>query len=443
MTQKRRIWATGILGLALALSLLLTAGCRPRISSVLDQSPSSMTQAETPDKTQATDSDPGETTRTTSKKQTSPTSRREYRTTTTTTRTTTTTTIPTLPPAHILPDEEPVVSGLTPLKREEYYGRQQLAAMSRSENLLAAYDRISTGIEHGESRISLQDSQLPLTVEELQLVAEYYWRDYPQHFWYKGSYTYRYSGATAIYMEPDYSMTGTQLDQARDSWQAVVKDALSGVSAGQSEYDREKHLHDWLAAKCDYVAGMNAHNAYGALVEGAAVCDGYARAFQYLLYQAGIQSLFVTGSSSNPGSGLSEGHGWNIARIDGAYYHVDLTWNDQTGQLYYAYFNLEDWQILEDHQLDLNNYPLPTCDSQDANFFMRNNLFIAAPTVDWAYYLLDQGNGTARAYIYGDVQTFLNWFELNHAAVARKLGITGVYTYGYSYLGHEVIFYVR
>ncbi len=454
MVKMRSATAAVILVLAV-FSFLLAAGCRTGSSSVWDI-PSDATSVSSLSHAESQPSYPSETGNTTfnecvfneSVAQPSSTSEKHHPTesnspsatqnshvpaSSTPTAGTTDSSIPTLP------EEEPVLSDLEPLGREEYYGRQLLAAMSRSENLLAAYDRIAYGIERGDSRISLDDPRLPLSVADLELVVEYYRRDYPQHFWYTGSYSYRYSGSSVLSIDPDYTLTGSQLEQARENWQAAVEQAVSTLSNARSEYDREKLLHDWLAGRCSYVDGTNAHNAYGALVEGQAVCEGYARAFQYLLYQAGIQSLYVTGSSRNPDTGLAENHGWNIVRIDGKYYHVDLTWNDQSSCLFYAYFNLTDRQIQEDHQLDEYNSPLPSCSSDAANYFVRNGLVISDPTVDRVASLLRQGNGTARIYTTGSTEELWNWFQQNIQAIAQQVGITGRYSYSCYTLGHEIL----
>lgn len=52
------------------------------------------------------------------------------------------------------------------------------------------------------------------------------------------------------------------------------------------------------------------------------VCEGYGKAFQYLCELGGIECYYVTGSADG------EGHGWNIAVLDGKNYLVDLTMCD-------------------------------------------------------------------------------------------------------------------
>ena len=80
-----------------------------------------------------------------------------------------------------------------------------------------------------------------------------------------------------------------------------------------------------------------AHTAYGSLVQNSsgeknmAVCDGYSLAYEYLLQQAGIESAVVVGIA-----GASEAeagyHAWNIVKLDGDWYEVDSTWDDENTQ---------------------------------------------------------------------------------------------------------------
>lgn len=96
---------------------------------------------------------------------------------------------------------------------------------------------------------------------------------------------------------------------------------------------------------------------------------------QYLLYQAGIQ--WPDGPT---GSSKGETHAWNVVRIDGAYYHLDPTWDDPVGQtgfdfISYAYFNLTDEEIRRDHEIDAEGgYPLPACTDTAAHYYRSRGL---------------------------------------------------------------------
>lgn len=341
------------------------------------------------------------------------------------------------------PEEiKPVIATLTPIQPNAFHGRATLAKRANAATLLAAYDRIVAGVESRADTINLKDSDHPLKDTELEEVLSYYVADYPQHFWLGKEFLYSMNAATYVVYDfrPKYVIDASDLAQAKTNWNNAVKEILKDITSSVSEYDREKLIHDRLAAKVVYdLTAPHAYTAYGALVEGRAVCEGYARAFQYLCYQAGLQCLLVSGTSVNASTGKPEGHAWNVVQIDGKYYHLDLTWDDQESKIFYAYFNLTDDMIKDDHTIGAENYPLPTCDTKTANYFVKNGGFLGNTyTVGTVGQQLKTGGGTGRFYV-DDPAQFWVWFQKNESAIVTILDIKGGYGYGRTYLGHETI----
>ena len=252
----------------------------------------------------------------------------------------------------------------------DYYGRYALSNCADNTALLYAYDRIVEGAERAVTAISVHNEEHPITASKLKTVFDAYRRDHPEHFWVQNDYRYSYDSVTGSVREiyPYYSHSGASLEAAKAAFDAAVSEMVRDISGSMSEYDREKLLHDRVAKKVVYdSSAAYAHSAYGAMVQGKAVCDGYAKAFQVVLRRVGIQSFLITGSSINPSTGLSEGHTWNAVRIDGKYYHVDVTWDDQGDDLFYAYFNKTTAAIREDHSINEPAYALPVCSSEAAD----------------------------------------------------------------------------
>ena len=109
------------------------------------------------------------------------------------------------------------------------------------------------------------------------------------------------------------------------SGQSVMEERADAVIAGidkdASEAVVALKLHDALADMVSYDhdgTGAFSHSAYGALVDGCAVCDGYAKAYKYLLGKCGIEASVVTSSN----------HAWNIVRQGEGFYETDVTWDD-------------------------------------------------------------------------------------------------------------------
>jgi hypothetical protein len=72
-----------------------------------------------------------------------------------------------------------------------------------------------------------------------------------------------------------------------------------------------------------------AHTAYGALVAGRSVCDGYAYALQYICEELGIPCVIVTGDTDQS----DIGHAWNKVKIGKNWYVIDATESDDMTDL--------------------------------------------------------------------------------------------------------------
>jgi|GEM_PF-1578440 len=131
-------------------------------------------------------------------------------------------------------------------------------------------------------------------------------------------------------------------------WAALDSAAEKCIFSDMSDLEKLLALHDWLVERCQYnkvghLTGaadkINAYTAYGALVDGDAVCQGYSMALNLLLQKAGVASHYVSGN----------GHSWNVVNIAGNWYHVDSTWADETpdrpGKVKHNYFLLSDEEI--------------------------------------------------------------------------------------------------
>lgn len=273
--------------------------------------------------------------------------------------------------------EPPIVVGFTPVSPADYYGRTWLKGQPNGTALVKAYDRIVTGITAMQAEISLKDSSAPISAEELKIVWNCYCADYPQHFWINSAYSYGYSGSEVISVSPQYNLTPAQKQTYEERFEKAAEEMLKNLNGSMSQFDLEKAIHDRLVLACTYNNSSFCHTAYGALVEHVAVCDGFARAFQYLCRAVGIETMLVAGESTNPANGVPEGHAWNVVKIDGQHYHVDVTW-DNAGEpseknVHYAYFNLTTAQIQKDHTIKQEGYTIPTCTATAANYFVKHN----------------------------------------------------------------------
>ena len=200
----------------------------------------------------------------------------------------------------------------------EYYVETALENELGKEKYFKAYNAIKNGVENFESEIRLGTE---VDENEIRMIFNSYRSDHPEHFWLNPVTlpfgTLCADGAIESFIAPKYFFTKEQMSAETEKINAAADELLKGITPSMPEFERERLLHDRLAKSITYDLNEKyAHTAYGALV------NGYTQAFQYLLQRVGIQSFMVTGA------GNGGNHAWNIVRIDGKYYNVDLTWDD-------------------------------------------------------------------------------------------------------------------
>ncbi len=180
------------------------------------------------------------------------------------------------------------------------------------------------------------------------------------------------------YFEPTYIMTLEEFKKQSDEASKVANTILMGTKAYTSIYEKELYVHDYIINHCSYSdpnTNPNANSIYGCLVEGKAGCEGYARAFQYLMNMLNIDNRLVTGESAEDGVNYT-GHMWNYVVLDGEGYFVDTTWDDPKGTsqvLRHTYFNVTTNDVLVKRKSI--NQVIPFTTATKYNYFVYESAY--------------------------------------------------------------------
>ena len=164
----------------------------------------------------------------------------------------------------------------------------------------------------------------------------------PENYWLVPAYSTGYYDTDGVsgYSDGDSAASvrltylaadADELATMKTSMETGIADALSWVDADEmTQFEVVQALHDYLVRNCAYdtsttsastTSHLAAFTAYGALVDKAPVCQGYALAYKLLLSRLGISAVFVMSTSMN--------HSWNMVQMDdGEWYHVDVTYDD-------------------------------------------------------------------------------------------------------------------
>lgn len=168
-------------------------------------------------------------------------------------------------------------------------------------------------------------------------------------------------------MEFNYSIPTPLVQTNQQLLQAEINTVLASIiKPGFTDFDKVKAIHDYLALNTAYdydnflndTVPADSYTAFGALINGIAVCDGYTKAAQILLDRLGIENHYVVGHSN----GVL--HSWNLVQLDGHFYFMDITWDDPVPNIPnyvdYSYFLIPADQLRNDHQWNEANWPTAT-----------------------------------------------------------------------------------
>lgn len=165
--------------------------------------------------------------------------------------------------------------------------------------------------------------------------------------------------------------------------EALVDEAINELLSyfdfsSSSDYDKIYTIYRWICDNVEYDyfgQGLLKHSAYSAIIDGKAVCQGYAVLFYRLMLELGIDCRVISGVSGD------ERHAWNIVNLGGVYYNVDATWD--AGSAYYDFFLKTDADF-SDHTRDemfttaefYSRYPMATSNYVKPDWVIVNGVVL-------------------------------------------------------------------
>ena len=183
------------------------------------------------------------------------------------------------------------------------------------------------------------------------------YNDHPELFWLDTGYACKFKGdGTCIEVDLSFNRTADNYGTAKAQFDKKAAELIDGAAPLTTDYGKEQYVHDRLIENVAYqISSRMNQSAYSALVNGATVCAGYARAMQYVLMELGIPCYYCTGYAG-------ENHAWNIVGLDDGFYNVDVTWDD-SDQGQYDYFNKTDKDYASTHIRKDLSVNLPPCNA--------------------------------------------------------------------------------
>ena len=255
----------------------------------------------------------------------------------------------------------------------------------------ASYAAIVLNVEDFPKEIEIA----PLSAEQLGRVAKAITLDHPMLYMFEQGVVLA-THDNKSFFAPEYACTKAEYDAAKQRVEQEVRDIVAEMPSG-SAYDKELFLHDSLVSRCQYdetEKALNNSNPAGALLEGRAICSGYAKAFKLLLDASGIETVLITGKTSEDDSKEPVPHIWNAVKLDGSWYYTDVTWDDpiseskETEVLYgtHNYFNITDAMLARTHSEYEFDHPV---DDESLFYYRVNHAYLTEETGDVVSFVAD------------------------------------------------------
>ena len=266
-----------------------------------------------------------------------------------------------------------------------YYGRLSETDRVWYRDIYIALTDMDSGVELSDEVLSLMDET------RINKIFQCVMNDHPEFFYVTGyAYTvYTYGEETTrISFSGTYTMEKEERDERLLAIDAVVEECLTGVDSLASDYEKVRYVYDYLIHNTEYDRQVEDNqNICSVFLENRSVCQGYAKAAQYLLEKLGVRATLVIGTVYT-----GDNHAWNLVWIDEEPYYVDVTWGDASYQVVteddnlgvaslptvnYDYLCVTTEELLKTHTPD-NVMELPECTATAANYYVMEGAYFTA-----------------------------------------------------------------
>ena len=207
--------------------------------------------------------------------------------------------------------------------------------------------------------------------------------DHPEFYWIDGNANMSgFKGIGIWQIRLDFNVDSSQIDSIQAVIDEAAEEYLSSIPEGASDYQKVRLAYEYIINTTDYdLNSTQNQNIQSVFLNHLSVCAGYSRALQYLLNKAGVWCAYIEGTTGDN----SEGHAWNLVKIDGNYTFVDPSWGDPTyGEdatdasqlsIIYDYLCLTSDEMLRAKHIPSAAYELPECTDRSYDYYILNGLY--------------------------------------------------------------------
>ena len=225
------------------------------------------------------------------------------------------------------------------------YGYESLSASQQElytslevslQNFLRSETAEFTKVTYGYTPFKVSYLLSELDEEQLAHIWVAFRADHPWLFWLRG-FSFSYGASEGQFMPlvaEAYENSVASVKEMNTVIENGVQQYLDAVEGVDDTYEKVRILYDKLIYSVNYAYQADgttpvdedwAHSVIGVFDSRyrEVVCEGYSKAFSFLLNILDIPNIYITGT------GNGGGHAWNAVSFDGGrtYYYMDVTWD--------------------------------------------------------------------------------------------------------------------
>ncbi len=242
--------------------------------------------------------------------------------------------------------------------------------------------RSETGV-----KLSKEGFEQGLTQENIDKIYNCVMIDHPEYFYVEGYEYTQYSiqdKMLGIKICGKYDIDLVECKRRRTQIETAVAEILKQAPVQGSDYDKIRFVYEYIILQTEYdLTAADNQNIYSVFCAKTSVCQGYAKAAQYLLNQMGVECTLVFGLVEE-----NEFHSWNLVQSGEDYYYMDTTWGDasytsdgkvlegeEAPDINYDYLCITSKQLFKTHSL-FHDVELPECTAMEDNYYVREGCYI-------------------------------------------------------------------
>ena len=187
--------------------------------------------------------------------------------------------------------------------------------MSYDDRFYVLQQRFYDAFNSNETQINVSD--LCFSNEESYEIFYRLKYENPDYFSCTKNETIHFTREPSCFISISWEYISDDSNKRLQTVRNMTKNIASNIDPEWSDFKKALWINNWICDHLEYDETLTLRDAYDGYVTGKAVCEGFTYIFCMLAEECGLEASFV----------LNGDHVWNVAKIDGEWYNIDLTVN--------------------------------------------------------------------------------------------------------------------